>query len=49
MKFNTWKCQEFPLDKNNPMHQDRLGAKRLEGTLAEMGLGVLVGTKFKVI
>ena len=49
MKFNKWKCQVLPLGRNNPMHQDRLGAKRLESALAEMGLGVLVGTKFNVI
>lgn len=39
------KCKVLQLGRNKPLQQDPLRATRLEGSLAEMGLGVLGDTK----
>ncbi|PKU44228.1 rna-directed dna polymerase from mobile element jockey-like [Limosa lapponica baueri] len=45
MKFNKDKCMVLNLWRNDPMHQYRLGADRLESGSAEKDLGVLVDSK----
>ena len=45
MKFNKCRCQVLPLGRNNPMHQDRLGAELLGSGSVGKDLGVLVDNK----
>lgn len=45
MKFDKEKEKGLHLGRNNPRQQDTPGATQLERSLAEKGLGVLVGTK----
>jgi len=45
MKFNKWKCKVLHLRRNNPMPQYMLGAARLESSLTEKDLRILVGTR----
>ena len=45
MQFNNGKCKVLHLWRNDPMHQDRLGADLLESSSAEKHLGVLVDNK----
>ncbi|PKU42013.1 hypothetical protein llap_7691 [Limosa lapponica baueri] len=45
MNFNTAKCRVLHLVKNNPLHQDRLGADLWENTSEEKDLGVLVDNR----
>jgi len=42
MKFNTGKYRVLHLERNNPMHQYRLGVDLLESSSVERDLGVLV-------
>ncbi|KAJ7416870.1 hypothetical protein WISP_68092 [Willisornis vidua] len=48
LKFNKGKCKILPLEKNNPMHQDRLGTGLLESSSAEKDLGVLMYNKLSM-
>lgn len=45
MKFNKGKCRVLPLERNNPMHQYKLGVDLLERSSAGKDLGVLVENK----
>jgi len=45
MKFSKRKCEVLHLVRNNPMHQNMLGAVCLESSFAEMVLQVLVDNK----
>jgi len=45
IKFHKEKCTVLHLGRNKPMHQYMLGATRLESSLAEKDLGVLVDTR----
>jgi len=42
MKFKKGKCRVLHLERNNPMHQYRLGVDLLERSSVERDLGVLV-------
>ncbi|PKU31042.1 hypothetical protein llap_18655 [Limosa lapponica baueri] len=42
MKFNQGECRVLPLGRNNPLHQDRLGADLLESSSEENDLGALL-------
>jgi len=46
MMFNKGKCRVLHLERNNPMHQYRLGADRLGCSSVERDLGVLVDDRF---
>ncbi|KAK4828377.1 hypothetical protein QYF61_026115 [Mycteria americana] len=48
MKFNQDKFQVLHLRKNNSMHQYMLGVTKLENSLAEKELQVLVDTKLNM-
>lgn len=48
MKVNKSKCQVLCLKRNNTKHQDRLGAKWLESSFAEVDLVVLIDTKLSM-
>jgi len=41
MKFSKGKCRVLHLGRNNPMHQNRLGADLLENSCVERDLVVL--------
>ncbi|PKU42007.1 hypothetical protein llap_7685 [Limosa lapponica baueri] len=45
MNFNTGKRRVLHLGRNNPLHQDRLGADLWESTSEEKDLGVLVDNR----
>ncbi|PKU32473.1 pol- hypothetical protein [Limosa lapponica baueri] len=45
MKFNVGKCRVLHLGRNNPMHQDKLGADLLESSSVEKDLGFLVDNR----
>ena len=42
MKYSKRKCRVLHLERNNPIHQYRLGVDLLESSSAERNLGVLV-------
>lgn len=46
MKFKKEKCKALHLERNNPMHKDRLGISWLESTFAEKDLRILVDMKW---
>lgn len=48
MKVNKRKCKVLPPGRNFPVHQDRLRAYRLESSLAEEDLKVLVGSMLNI-
>ncbi|GAB0202651.1 mitochondrial enolase superfamily member 1 [Grus japonensis] len=49
MQFNKGKCKVLHLGRNNPRHQYMLEADRLESSLEERDLRVLVDTKLNMI
>ncbi|RMC12864.1 hypothetical protein DUI87_10389 [Hirundo rustica rustica] len=48
LKFETGKCSAFSLGRNNPRHQQRLGADLRGSSSAERDLRVLVDNKLSV-
>jgi len=48
MKFSKDKCSVLHLERNNPMHQYRLGTDMLESSSVERDLGVLVDDRLIV-
>ncbi|KAJ7408922.1 hypothetical protein WISP_117825 [Willisornis vidua] len=48
LKFNKGKCRVLHLERNNPLHQHRLGADPLESSSVEKDLGVLVDSKLSI-
>ncbi|XP_010116121.1 PREDICTED: pituitary adenylate cyclase-activating polypeptide type I receptor [Chlamydotis macqueenii] len=46
IKFKKEKCKVLNLERNNPMHQDRLGTSWLESSFTEKDLRLLVDTKW---
>ncbi|PKU42961.1 hypothetical protein llap_6722 [Limosa lapponica baueri] len=48
MKFNKSKCRVLHLERNNRMHQYRLGADLLESSSVEKDLGVLMDNRMTV-
>jgi len=45
VKFTKGKCRVLHLERNNPMHQYRLGVDLLESSSVKRDLGVLVNNK----
>ncbi|KAF4802554.1 hypothetical protein TURU_025062 [Turdus rufiventris] len=48
LKFSKGKCRILHLEKNNPLHQDSLGAQQLGSSSEEKELGILVDNKLSM-
>ncbi|KAJ7428128.1 hypothetical protein BTVI_01280 [Pitangus sulphuratus] len=48
LKFSRGKCSVLHLGRNNPMHQDRVGADLLESSSVEKNLGVMTDNKLSM-